>query len=154
LNWGDSVIENIRKDLKEEFPGVKGFSRRNLFRVINFYNTYKASSIVPPLVAQIGWSQNCIIIQSCKTHLEREFYIRLTIKERLSKRSLQQKIQNKEYEKWTSSQNNFQETLPVDIATEAQVAFKDDYTALNKKVLFSRFARNTPFVIEPAFDNS
>ena len=51
--WGKSIVEILAKELKEEFPDVKGFSARNLWRMRNFYMEYKDSKILPPLVAEI-----------------------------------------------------------------------------------------------------
>ena len=58
--WGNSVVENLSKDLKSEFPNMKGFSRRNLFYMKKFYNFYKSDfEKVQRLVAQIPWGIIC-----------------------------------------------------------------------------------------------
>jgi predicted nuclease of restriction endonuclease-like (RecB) superfamily len=72
---GDAVVEQLAADLRMEFPAVGGFSRRNVFYMREFYITYHDLPKVQPLVAQIGWTQNVIILQRCKGPLEREFYI-------------------------------------------------------------------------------
>ena len=75
--WGKSVVENLAKDLQNEFPGISGFSARNIWRMRDFYLTYHDNEILTPLVAEIGWSHNLYIFERCKDDLEREFYIRL-----------------------------------------------------------------------------
>lgn len=75
LGWGKSIVKNLAQDLQKEFPGMKGFSARNLWRMRNFYLEYKDNNKLPPLVAEIGWSHNIIIMEKCKNDLEREFYL-------------------------------------------------------------------------------
>ena len=77
---GDAVVEQLATDLRMEFPGVSGFSRRSVFYMREFYIAYRYLPKVQPLVAQIGWTQNLIILQRCRDPLEREFYIRMTRK--------------------------------------------------------------------------
>ena len=64
--WGKSVVENLSKDLQKEFPGVTGFSSRNLWRMRGFYLEYENNTKLPPLVAEIGWSHNLVIIEKCE----------------------------------------------------------------------------------------
>jgi predicted nuclease of restriction endonuclease-like (RecB) superfamily len=73
--WGKSVVEQLAKDLQMEFTGIKGFSERNLWNMRIFYLTYKDSKKLQPLVAEISWTKNVVIMGKCKDDLEREFYI-------------------------------------------------------------------------------
>jgi predicted nuclease of restriction endonuclease-like (RecB) superfamily len=75
--WGKSVVERLAKDLQKEFPGIKGFSERNLWNIRIFYLTYKDSKKLQPLVAEISWSKNIVIMEKCKDDFEREFYIKM-----------------------------------------------------------------------------
>ncbi|MDR3554052.1 MAG: DUF1016 N-terminal domain-containing protein, partial [Syntrophobacteraceae bacterium] len=77
---GESVVENLAKDLQAEFPGIQGFSARNIWRMRDFYLTYRSNEKLTPLVSEIGWSHNLIILQKYKDDLEREFYIRMARK--------------------------------------------------------------------------
>ncbi|KAB2834184.1 MAG: DUF1016 domain-containing protein [Candidatus Brocadia sp.] len=74
---GSAIAEQLASDLRAEFPGVGGYSRRNVFYVREFYVTYRDLPKVQPLVAQIGWTQNLIILQRCNDPLEREFLHRM-----------------------------------------------------------------------------
>ncbi len=74
--WGKSVVEKLSKDLQREFPGVRGFSSRNIWRMNVFYETYSHFEILPPVVAEIGWTQNYLIIEKCKDEKERLFYLK------------------------------------------------------------------------------
>lgn len=76
--WGKSIVEVLAKEIKKDFPEVKGFSARNLWRMRNLYVEYKDNKILPPLVAEISWSKNIAIMEKCKNQLERVFYIKMT----------------------------------------------------------------------------
>lgn len=76
--WGKSVVQNIAKDLRQEFPKITGFSASNLWRMKLFYESYQLSEKLAPMVREIGWSHNLTILEKCKEELEREFYIRMT----------------------------------------------------------------------------
>ncbi len=86
--WGKSIVEQISKDLQAEFPGIGGFSVSNLWRIRNFYYFYAKKPKLAPLVREIGWTHNIIIMEKCKDDLEREFYIRMTRKMGWSKNVL------------------------------------------------------------------
>jgi hypothetical protein len=60
--WGTSIVERLAKDLQSEFPGIRGFSARNIWRMKTLYDYYEDKSKLTPLVAEIGWVQNCLII--------------------------------------------------------------------------------------------
>ena len=91
-SYGDAYIDEISREIQEAFPGIKGFNRRGLYRMKKFYETYKDNDIVTPLVTQISWTNHLLIMSGCKTDEEREFYIRLCIKENYSKRQLERQL--------------------------------------------------------------
>ena len=109
-NWGNKTIENISKELKHEYPGLKGFSTKGLYRMIQFYETYRDNVIVSPLVTQISWTNNLIILSSTKTIEEKEFYIRLCIANNYSKRELERQIKSGYYQRFLLS-NNLEDDL-------------------------------------------
>lgn len=78
--WGKSVVEQLSKDLREEFPEHQGFSVRNIWYMRNFYLAYRKYEKLQLMVAEIGWSHNLVIFEKCKDNQEREFYIRMTRK--------------------------------------------------------------------------
>ncbi|GHV57540.1 hypothetical protein FACS189460_4270 [Deltaproteobacteria bacterium] len=87
-SWGDSFIEATAAYIKENCPGIKGFTRRGLYRMRQFYETYKGNEFVSPLVTQISWTNHLLIMSGTKTIEEKEFYIGLCVKEKYSKREL------------------------------------------------------------------
>ncbi len=126
--WGRSVVENLAKDLRTEFPGVGGFSAANLWRIKQFYETYAQDEKLAPLVREISWTKNLIILERCKNSAEREFYLRQTKRFGWTKNVLIHQIENRTYEKTLLNQTNFDTALPEHIRKQAKLAVKDEYT--------------------------
>lgn len=126
--WGKSIVEKLAKDLQSEFPGIRGFSARNLWRMKTFYENYKDNAKLTPLVAEIGWVQNCIIIEKCKDEFEKEFYLLNTHKKGWSKNDLIEKIERNYYQNALLAQNNFSDTVSDTIKSRVAWEFVDDYT--------------------------
>ena len=124
---GDAVVKELAQDLQSEFPGIAGFSWRNLFYMREFYAAYRDIPKLQPLVAMIAWSHNLIILQRCKDLLEREFYIRMTRKFGWSKNVLIHQIDNQSYEKTLLNQTNFDKAVTPEIRAQAKLAVKDEY---------------------------
>jgi predicted nuclease of restriction endonuclease-like (RecB) superfamily len=127
LGWGKSVVENLAQDLQKEFPGMQGLSARNLWRMRNFYLEYKDNTKLPPLVAEIGWSHNIVIMEKCKDSLEREFYIRMTKKYGWTRDILIHQVEGGSYERYLVNQTNFEKALEKKYKYQAKMAVKDSY---------------------------
>lgn len=137
--WGKSIVEVLSKELQKEFPGVQGFTARNLWFMRQFYVEYSQTpdlkpmvsdlqkAILPPLLTQISWTKNVKIMQKCKDPLEREFYIKMTKRYGWTKDVLINNIENKAFEKHLINQTNFDETVPEKYRLQAKLAVKDDY---------------------------
>ena len=126
--WGRSVIERLAQDLQKEFSGMRGFSVSGLWRMRTFYLDYNGNEKLAPLVREIGWTHNVIIMERCKDELEREFYIRMTSRMGWTKNVLIHQIENKTYEKTVTNQTNFDKALPAPLKEQAKLAVKDEYT--------------------------
>ena len=127
-SWGKSVVEKLAKDLQTEFPGISGFSARNIWRMRDFYLAYHSKEKLTPLVAEIGWTHNLVILEKCKDDLEREFYIRMTRKFGWTKNVLIHQIENQTHEKTLLNQTNFDQNISVEIRNQLKLAVKDEYT--------------------------
>lgn len=127
LGWGKSIIENLAKDLQNEFPGMQGFSARNLWLIRSFYIEYKENIKLQPLVAEISWSHNVILMEKCKNLLEREFYMVLTKKYGWTKNILIHQIESGAYESYLLNQTNFDKSLEQKYRHQAKLAVKDSY---------------------------
>lgn len=122
--FGDAYIDSIASEIQEAFPGIKGFNRRGLYRMKQFYETYKDNEIVTPLVTQISWTNHLLIMSGCKSDEEREFYIRLCIKENYSKRQLERQLDSGYYERYMLSKDVL---LPESVKKLGENPFLDSY---------------------------
>lgn len=104
--WGRSVVENLARDLQAEFPGRNGFSPQNMWLMRQFYLEYHDKPILAPLVREISWAKNRVILGRCKDDLAREFYLRAAARFGWTKAVLQHQIDNQSYEKYLLGQTN------------------------------------------------
>ncbi len=125
--WGKSIVEKLSQDLQGEFPGIKGFSSSNIWRMKTFFAEYKDNEKLALLVREIGWVHNCIIMEKCKDDLEREFYIKQTKEKGWSKLDLIEKIQQSYFHNHLLVQNNFEATIPLNLKSQVAWEFVDDY---------------------------
>ncbi|MCP5197244.1 MAG: hypothetical protein H6974_10720 [Gammaproteobacteria bacterium] len=124
------VIEQIAKDLTRELGGLKGFSRRNLYRMKPFYGFYAdQEELVPQLVAPIPWGNNDLILQKIKEREKALWYVRKTIENGWSRNVLSHQIDSQLYERQAekSQIDNFAERLPTPQSDLARETLKDPY---------------------------
>lgn len=122
--FGDKYIDAISKEIQEMFPGIRGFNRRGLYRMKQFYELYRDNVIVSPLLTQLSWSNHLLIMSGCKSDIEREFYMRLCIKEGYSKRELERQINSGYYERYMLSKEKL---LPEVVKGLKENPFLDSY---------------------------
>jgi predicted nuclease of restriction endonuclease-like (RecB) superfamily len=129
--WGDGLVDQLSKDLTTEFPGMKGFSRRNIMYIQQWYLFYSQSGlIVQQAVAQLSgipWGHNITIISKCKNVDEALFYVQATAKNNWSRSVLTHQIEGKLFEREGKAITNFQSTLPVPQSDLAVQTLKDPY---------------------------
>jgi len=90
--WGDGIVDDLAATIARAYPGMRGFTRRNLFRMRQFYEAYCGKKNVSPLVTQLPWTHHLIILGQAKYAEEREFYMLAAIKGRWSKRELERQL--------------------------------------------------------------
>lgn len=73
--WGDGVVEELATALSRRYPGLRGFTRPNLFRMRQFYEAYRSNQKVSALLRQLPWTHHLIILGQAKPPETREFYI-------------------------------------------------------------------------------
>lgn len=130
--WGTSLIEQLAEDLQNEFPGVGGFSPRNIFRMRAFYLAYEK---VPQPVAQITdlpvfsipWGHNTVLLEKIKDIDRRLWYAKKTIEDGWSRGALETFIKTDLYAREGKAITNFKKTLPEYQSGAAQQALKDPY---------------------------
>lgn len=114
--FGDKVIDEVAEYIAKANPGVKGFNRRGLYRMKQFYETYRNDEFVTPLVTQISWTNHLLIMSGSKTAEERHFYMALCAKEHYSKRELERQMGSAYYERYMlSSKKLMPESVPQDV---------------------------------------
>jgi predicted nuclease of restriction endonuclease-like (RecB) superfamily len=128
LGWGTGTIQNLSKELRNEFPEMTGFSVTNLAYMVQLYNEYHLDTNLQPLVGEISWTKNIVILSKCKNSQERQFYILSTKKFGWTKNVLIHQVENKTYEKYLLNQTSFDAVLPEKIRNQAYLAVKDHYT--------------------------
>ncbi len=156
--WGSKFIEQLAVDLKHEFPDIKGFSRRNLYAIRQWYLFYAQEfPIVPQPVAQIPWGHNRLIINKTDNIKEALFYATETANHAWSRDTLDAQIASRLYDRKGKAITNFQQTLPEQKSKMANALLKDPYNfdflgleedALEREIEHQMMAKITDFLLE------
>ena len=101
--YGDKVIDEVANYISATAPTIKGFNRRGLYRMKQFYETYKDDEIVSALLTQLSWTNHLLIMSKAKTKEERDFYVALAAKEHYSSRELERQLDSAYYERYMLS---------------------------------------------------
>jgi len=97
--WGKSIVADFARYIQAERPDIKGFSASNIWRMRQFYETYRDSEKLAPLVREISWTQNLLILARAKTDEAREFYLLLCSRGSYTKRELERQIDSMLFER-------------------------------------------------------
>ncbi len=125
--WGDGVIPQLADYISKNHPEIRGFSDKNLWRMKQFYETYRgADEKLSTLLREISWSNNLAIMSRTKSESERLFYIEKCISERLSFRELNRQIDTAMYERSVLTEPKLSTALR-EIAPNADKVFRDQY---------------------------
>lgn len=124
--WGDGTVQQLADYLSFKHPSLKGFNRRGLYRMMQFYEAYKNDEIVSSLMTQISWTHHVNILASTKSVEEREFYIRLAIRDRLSVRELRRQMDTAIFERTMLADKKLPPVL-LKLPQEVLGQFKDTY---------------------------
>ena len=153
--WGKSVVQELADYIQKYEPNIKGFSAQNIWRMKQFYETYAENTKLSPLVRELTWTNNLIIL-TCESEQEKEFYLRMSSKEKWSKSELQRQINSSYYERVMLADaklSPLSRELPQDVSN----TFKDTYVfellhlpeKHQEKDLQKAIARNiTKFLLE------
>jgi predicted nuclease of restriction endonuclease-like (RecB) superfamily len=125
-NWGQSIVKELAEHIQNTEPDVKGFSDKNLWRMKQFYEAYKDFPKLSPLVREISWSHNLAVFSRCKSVEEREFYLKLSKKEKYSFRELDRQISASLFER-IMLDNSKVSTVLREIDSDITNSFKDNY---------------------------
>ena len=110
-NWGDKIVDRLVEFMKKEYPTMKGFTRRGIYRMKQFYETYKNYGNVSTLLTQISWSNNIKILSSTNSMEEKEFYIKMCIKNNYTARELDRQISSGYFHRYMLSNEKPKQNL-------------------------------------------
>jgi predicted nuclease of restriction endonuclease-like (RecB) superfamily len=126
--WGSKVLEQLARDLKAEFPEMRGWSLSNLKYMARFAQAWPEGVIGQQLADQIPWFHNCSIIEQVKDRPTREWYIKKTIENGWSRSVLELQIETQAHLRLGAAQNNFDRALTSPQSDLARDLLKDPYT--------------------------
>lgn len=124
--WGDSVVTELANFIQTQEPEIRGFSDKNIWRMKQFYETYKDFPKLSPLVREISWTNNLLIFSRCKTIEEMEFYLKIVKQENYSKRELDRQISASFFER-TMIGNSKLSPAVRENNSDLSKTFKDSY---------------------------
>ena len=124
--WGKSVVKELAIFIQQTDPQLKGFSDKNLWRMKQFYETYKNEPKLSPLVRELSWSHNLAIFSRCDSVEEKEFYLKISKEENYSKRELDRQISASLFER-TMIGNAKLSTALRELNQDLTLSFKDSY---------------------------
>ena len=124
--WGKSVVKELAIFIQQTDPQLKGFSDKNLWRMKQFYETYKDEPKLSPLVRELSWSHNLAIFSRCDSVEEKEFYLKISKEENYSKRELDRQISASLFER-TMIGNAKLSTALRELNQDLTLSFKDSY---------------------------
>ncbi len=124
--WGEGVVDQLARYIARKHQDIKGFTRASLFRMRQFYETYRSDKKVAPLVRQLSWTHNLLILSRSKRPEEREFYLRLAQRERWGKRELERQLASALFERTVLSPPKVSPPVAL-LHPDAGSVFKDIY---------------------------
>ena len=127
LGWGESIVDNLSKDLQIEYVGVKGFSSRNLRRMKHIFEEVEHNAIWTQLVSKIPWGHTNVIFSKLKDSEKITFYLQKCQERGWSRAILEEEIKFDSFSKTIDFQNNFSNTIAENKLIEYRLEFKDEY---------------------------
>lgn len=124
--WGDAVVTELANFIQTHEPEIKGFSDKNIWRMKQFFETYRDFPKLSPLVREISWTNNLLIFSRCKTIEEMEFYLKIVKQENYSKRELDRQISASFFER-TMIGNSKLSPAVRESKSDLSNTFKDSY---------------------------
>jgi predicted nuclease of restriction endonuclease-like (RecB) superfamily len=128
--WGEGVVDQLASYIQEHAPELKGFTRRSLYRMRQFYEAYEGNEKVSTLLTQLPWSAHLHILAKTSTTEEKQFYLLLAIREKYSVRELERQIDSGYYERYSLAQGRqekFVSTAMERIHPGGSSSFLDTY---------------------------
>lgn len=120
------MVTELANFIQTHEPDIKGFFDKNIWRMKQFYETYKDFPKLSPLVREISWTNNLLIFSRCKSIEEMEFYLKYVKQENYSKRELDRQISASLFERTLISNSKLSPTVR-ESNKDISNTFKDSY---------------------------
>jgi predicted nuclease of restriction endonuclease-like (RecB) superfamily len=124
--WGQGTVKALAGRIAKRRPNARGFSAPNLWRMRQFYETYRGQPKLSSLLRELSWTHNLLIMGKCKRDEEREFYLRLAHAQRWQTRELERQINGALFERMVLSPTKLSAPLR-EFHPDAAAVFKDTY---------------------------
>jgi predicted nuclease of restriction endonuclease-like (RecB) superfamily len=124
--WGQGTVETLAQTVQRRFPGMTGYSARNLWRMHQFYETYRDLPKLSSLVRELSWTHNLLIMSRSKRDEEREFYLRVCLREKWSKRELERQLAGALFERTVLSPTKLSPAV-AELHPDVASLFRDSY---------------------------
>ena len=125
--WGEGVVERLAQHLAQRMPGLRGFSVQNLWRMRQLFEAYRNDQKLSPLVRELPWTHNLIILGQAKRPEEREFYLRMAVQQRWGKRELERQLRAGAFETAVLAPPKLSPAVRETHGEAAALLFKDTY---------------------------
>jgi predicted nuclease of restriction endonuclease-like (RecB) superfamily len=125
-SWGKGVVKELAEYIKQQDPTVGGFSDKNIWRMKQFYETYNENEKLSPLVREVSWTNNLIIMSGRKSDEEREYYLVQSINNNYSKRELERQVKSGSYERTLIATEKLSPVVR-ELPQDTNGVFKDTY---------------------------
>lgn len=135
--WGKGVVVQLAAYIQSKEPNAKGFSDKNLWRMKQFYETYKDYPELSTLSRELSWSHNILLLSKCSTNEEREYYIRKSLYENYSYRELERQIDSSDYERTLiggAKLSTLQRVLPATVTQNFKEQYVLDFLNINEPI--------------------
>lgn len=124
--WGRGTVRQLADWLAREHPQARGFSASNLWRMEQFYDTYSGNPKLAPLVRELDWTHNLLIMGRAQSDQEREFYLQAATAGRWSKRELERQLDGSLYQRTLTNPAQLSPALHHQHPTAPHL-FRDSY---------------------------
>jgi predicted nuclease of restriction endonuclease-like (RecB) superfamily len=125
--WGAGIIPTLSKDLTSAFPGMKGFSTRNLDYMLAFARAWPDEQISQQAVAKLPWGHNIVLLQKLDEPAIRLWYAQKAVEHGWSRNVMVLQIESRLHAREGKAITNFDRTLPAPLSDLAQQITKDPY---------------------------
>ncbi|HSI60713.1 MAG TPA: PDDEXK nuclease domain-containing protein, partial [Ideonella sp.] len=125
--WGEGVVDGLARHLARTVPGLRGFSAQNMWRMRQFFETYRDDAQLSALVRVLPWTHNLIILAQAKRPEEREFYLRMAAQQRWGKRELERQFRMAAFEHAVLAQPKLSPAVR-EVHGDVTSIFKDTYS--------------------------